>query len=98
MTVSDVGSKEYAVFVCVTALSLAGQYHAERTIVKISDDRAVHFTISLFVTVVPDHASSVRRKGKVDGKSAHFVAVQISEVAQAPIAHTIQAVALFLCV
>ena len=97
MTVSLPGSKENAVVVCVTAVSLAGQEPAERTIVKVSEARAVHFTISLFVTALPDHASKVRRNGYVDGKSAHSVAVHIQDVALAPIAPTISDEALFVC-
>lgn len=96
VTVSLVGSKEKAVFVCVTALSLAGQYPAERAIVNVST-LLVAETISRFVTTAPLHASSVRRKVPEDGKSAHSVAVHIHDVAPALIVPTISVEALFLC-
>jgi len=96
VTVSDDGSKENAVVVCVLTLSSDGQVPAERTIVNVSLDLFVHFTISLFVTTPAVRASSVRRKGKVDGNSAHLPDAQIIDVAHAEIVHNIKAVALFL--
>jgi len=48
------------------------------------------------VTTPAVRASSVRRKGKVDGNSAHLPDAQIIDVAHAEIVHNIKAVALFL--